>query len=128
MAQTKPLSVEIALIQKDLERGNEIFTRLDTVIERMTEVMVSMREISLLQEQRITFLENRIDAMGGAMEKRHSKLDEVKTEIKGEFDERFDKMDTKLDRLTRKIWIFTGGAIAFGYMMSNIGIFKTFFP
>jgi len=120
------LETEVALIKKDLEKGNEIFVRLDKAIDRLSEVLSAMREVTVQQEQRITFLEHGIEDIYHHMERRTDKLDNVKAEIKLEFDERFDKMEKKLDSLMRKIWMFTGGAVVVGYILASMDIVKLF--
>lgn len=116
------METEIALIKKDLENGNEIFARLDKAIDKLSDVLSTMREVTVLQEQRIAFLEHGVEDLYTHIERRSSKIDEAKKEIKGEFDERFDKMEQKLDSVMRKIWVFTGGAMVLGYILANMDL------
>lgn len=118
------LETEVALIKKDLENGNEIFQRLDKAIDKLSDVLTAMREVTVLQEQRISFLENGIEDLYSVMDNRTNKMDAVKSELKKEFDERFDKMEKKLDTVMRKIWMFTGGAVVIGYILASMDIIK----
>ena len=120
------LEMEIALIKKDLENGNEIFNRLDKAIDKLSDVLTAMREVTVLQEQRIVYLENGVEDLYTNMERRTDKLDSVKTEFKLEFDERFDKMEKKIDSMMRKIWMFTGGAVVVGYILASMDLVKLF--
>ena len=118
------VDTEIALIKKDLENGNEIFQRLDKAIDKLSDVLTAMREVTVLQEQRISFLEDGIEDLYSVMDNRTNKLDAVKSELKQEFDDRFDKIDQKLDGMSKKVWMIMGAATVIGYLLGVADIFK----
>jgi archaellum component FlaC len=118
------VDTEIALIKKDLENGNEIFQRLDKAIDKLSDVLTAMREVTVLQEQRISFLEHGIEDLYSVMDNRTNKLDAVKSELKQEFDDRFDKIDQKLDGMSKKVWMIMGAATVIGYLLGVADIFK----
>ncbi len=118
------VETEIALIKKDLENGNEIFHRLDKAIDKLSDVLSAMREVTVLQEQRIVFLEDGIEDLYSTMDKRTNKLDAVKSEITAEFDGRFDKIDKKLDGMSKKVWMLMGAATVIGYLLGAMDIVK----
>jgi archaellum component FlaC len=118
------VDTEIALIKKDLENGNEIFHRLDKAIDKLSDVLTAMREVTVLQEQRISFLEDGIEDLYSVMDNRTNKLDAVKSELKQEFDDRFDKIDQKLDGMSKKVWMIMGAATVIGYLLGVADIFK----
>lgn len=118
------LETEIALIKKDLENGNEIFQRLDKAIDKLSDVLSAMREVTMLQEQRISFLEHGIEDLHQVMDNRTNKLDAVKAELKQEFDDRFDKIDEKLDGMSKKVWMIMGAATIIGYLIGVSDVLK----
>lgn len=118
------VDTEIALIKKDLENGNEIFHRLDKAIDKLSDVLTAMREVTVLQEQRISFLEDGIEDLYSVMDNRTNKLDAVKSELKQEFDDRFDKIDQKLDGMSKKVWMIMGAATIIGYLLGVSDILK----
>ena len=118
------VETEIALIKKDLDNGNEIFHRLDKAIDKLSEVLSAMREVTVLQEQRISFLEHGIEDLYSHMDRRSSKLDTIKAEITTEFDDRFDKIDRKLDGMSKKVWMLMGAATVIGYLLGALDIVK----
>ena len=118
------VETEIALIKKDLDNGNEIFHRLDKAIDKLSDVLSAMREVTVLQEQRIVFLEDGIEDLYSTMDKRTNKLDAVKAEITAEFDGRFDKIDKKLDGMSKKVWMLMGAATVIGYLLGAMDIVK----
>jgi len=118
------VETEIALIKKDLENGNEIFQRLDKAIDKLSDVLSAMREVTVLQEQRIAFLEHGIEDLYSTMDKRTNKLDAVKAEITAEFDGRFDKIDKKLDGMSKKVWMLMGAATVIGYLLGALDIIR----
>jgi chromosome segregation ATPase len=120
------VETDIALIKKDLENGNEIFHRLDKAIDRLSEVLTAMREVSVLQEQRIAFLENGLEDLYETMEKRNEKLDAIKVELKKEFDNRFNNLEDNIGSLSKKIWMITGAALVIGYLIASLDLTKLF--
>jgi chromosome segregation ATPase len=118
------VETEIALIKKDLENGNEIFQRLDKAIDKLSDVLSAMREVTVLQEQRIAFLEHGIEDLYSTMDKRTNKLDAVKAEITAEFVGRFDKIDKKLDGMSKKVWMLMGAATVIGYLLGALDIIR----
>jgi chromosome segregation ATPase len=118
------IETEIALIKKDLENGNEIFQRLDKAIDKLSDVLTAMREVTMLQEQRLTFLEHGIEDLHEVMDNRSNKLDAIKAELKLEFDDRFDKIDEKLDGMSKKVWMIMGAATIIGYLIGVSDVLK----
>lgn len=116
------VETEIALIKKDLEAGNEVFRKLDTAIDRMSEVLAAMREVAASQEQRITYIENSVDDINSHLDRRTNSLATIKTELKQEFDAQFAIMNKKLADVEKRLWLIIGGGLVLGFFIGRMNI------
>jgi uncharacterized protein YgiM (DUF1202 family) len=71
--------VTIALLQRDYEQTQQIVSKMDTAIEKLTDLGVDMKQMLALHEQRINRLEQIDNEIHGLVEKRRT---ELQTDIK----------------------------------------------
>ena len=100
--------VKIAVIEQKLEDLKPIILRIDTAIEKMSEVNTSVSRMLAIHEERI------------------SKQEEVDVVLFSKVDKLRDKMDinhncvlARIQRLEKKVWIMIGCATALSFLLNS---------
>ena len=81
MADDTRLQVDIESIRKDIENINSIHTRLDTAIDRLTDVSTSIKSMLAVHEEKIGRQEKIDDIIFAKIEDRKDEIQKLEDQI-----------------------------------------------
>jgi len=123
------LKVEIQGIKKDIENVNNLNGRLDTAIEKLTDVSTSIKQMLAVHEEKIARNEQIDEIIFEKIKERAGEIDQVHRELLKEIQhvERrllVEMKQMKLDIggrvgiLEKYKWLVLGGGLAIGWIIS----------
>ena len=124
------LKVELSGIKKDIENVNNLNGRLDTAIEKLTDVSTSIKQMLAVHEEKIQRQEQIDEIIFDKLKERAGEIDTVHRELSKEI-QHLEKIllveikTIKLDfggrvsMLEKYRWIIMGGAIVIGWILSS---------
>ena len=141
MSDIENLKTEIALLKKDAKTGELIHSRLEIAIDKLSEIVISCKQMLAQQEQKLTRAEQTDDDIFITLESRRKEWDndlkELHSRITTNTRELRDNqyhLEAKLlneirmvrTQLSERVgvlekwrWLIIGGSIIIGLMMSN---------
>ena len=81
---TTDLKVQIAGVKKDVENVNNLNSRLDMAIEKLTDVSTSIKSMLAVHEEKISRQEQIDDVIFGKLKERQSEIENVHRELSAE--------------------------------------------
>ena len=127
---TTDIRVELATIKQELENVNSIQGRLDTAIDKLTDVSTSIKSMLAVHEEKIQRQEQIDDIIFKKLKDRDSEVDEVFRDLQREMDQVEKRLLNEIRSLRNDIsgrvgvlekyrWIILGGFIAIGWILSK---------
>ena len=127
---TTDLKVQIAGLKKDVENVNNLNSRLDVAIDKLTDVSTSIKQMLAVHEEKISRQEQIDEIIFDKLKDRASEIDNVYRELHKEIQQvekrlLIEMKSIKLDIgarvgiLEKYRWIIMGGAIVVGFILSN---------
>ena len=127
---TTDIKVQIAGLKKDVENVNTLNSRLDSAIEKLTDVSTSIKQMLAVHEEKISRQEQIDDIIFGKLKDRESEIDNVHKELSKEIQQvekrllieiKSIKLDigTRVGILEKYKWLIMGGAIVIGWILST---------
>ena len=150
MSDIENLKTEIALLKKDAKTGELIHQRLEIAIDKLSEIVISCKQMLAQQEQKLTRAEQTDDDIFITLESRRKEWDndlkelhsrittnsrelrEFQIQSEAKMLEEIRAVRTQLSErvgvLEKWRWLIIGGSIIIGLMMSNPNnpVFKMF--
>ena len=134
MADTTEIKVDIESLRKDIENVNTINGRIDTAIDRLTEVSTSIKSMLAVHEEKITRQEKIDEVIFDKLKDRQAEITDVYRELKKDVEMSEKRLLIEIKSLKNDIgarvgvlekyrWIIIGGAIVIGWILS-----KNFMP
>jgi len=134
MADTTEIKVDIESLRKDIENVNTINGRIDTAIDRLTEVSTSIKSMLAVHEEKITRQEKIDEVIFDKLKDRADEISDVYRELKKDVEMSEKRLLIEIKSLKNDIgarvgvlekyrWIIIGGAIVIGWILS-----KNFMP
>jgi hypothetical protein len=134
MADTTEIKVDIESLRKDIENVNNINGRIDTAIDKLTDVSSSIKSMLAVHEEKITRQEKIDEVIFDKLKDRADEISEVYRELKRDIETSEKRLlieikGLKIDiggrvgMLERYKWLIMGGAIVLGWILS-----KNFMP
>ena len=128
--ETTDIRVELATLKQELENVNSIQGRLDTAIDKLTDVSTSIKSMLAVHEEKIQRQEQVDDIIFKKLKDRDSEVDEVFRDIQREMDQVEKRLLIEIKSLRNDIggrvgmlekyrWIILGGFIALGWIVSK---------
>ena len=122
--------IDIAGLKKDVENVNQIHNRLDTAIDRLTDVSTSIKQMLAVHEEKITRQEQTDEVIFGKLRERQLEIDTVYKELQKEIQQTEKRLlieikSLKLDiggrvgTLEKYKWLILGGSIVVGWILSR---------
>ena len=156
MATVKSLETEIAVIKNDVNQIGQLFSKLETALDKITDVSNNIGQILAVHEQRLKDGEVHFDELRKDMDNAEDKFDnevkdlhsrlttntrEIEQKMSNEVDkvleaikdlkshmvDKHDKLETRLAALERWRWILLGAFIAGAMLVGNGVTFKSLF-
>ena len=134
MADTTELRVDIESLKKDIENVNTINGRIDTAIDKLTDVSTSIKSMLAVHEEKITRQEKVDEVIFDKLREREAEITDVYRELKKDVEMSEKRLLIEIKSLKNDIgarvgvlekyrWIIIGGAIVIGWILS-----KNFMP
>ena len=134
MADTTEIKVDIESLRKDIENVNTINGRIDTAIDRLTDVSTSIKSMLAVHEEKITRQEKIDEIIFEKLKDRADEISDVYRELKKDVEMSEKRLLIEIKSLKNDIgarvgvlekyrWIIIGGAIVIGWILS-----KNFMP
>ena len=86
MADTTEIKVDIESLRKDIENVNTINGRIDTAIDRLTDVSTSIKSMLAVHEEKITRQEKIDEVIFDKLKDRQEEITDVYRELKSSAD------------------------------------------
>jgi len=124
------IKVQLAGLKKDIENVSNLNSRLDTAIEKLTDVSTSIKSMLAVHEEKINRQEQIDDIIFDKLKDRASEIDVVHKELSREIQQLEKRLlieikSMKLDFgarvgiLEKYRWLIMGGAIVIGWILST---------
>ncbi len=134
MADTTEIKVDIESLRKDIENVNTINGRIDTAIDKLTDVSTSIKSMLAVHEEKITRQEKIDEVIFDKLKDRQAEIADVYRELKKDVEMSEKRLLIEIKSLKNDIgarvgvlekyrWIIIGGAIVIGWILS-----KNFMP
>ena len=129
---TTDLKVELTGLKKDIENTQNLNGRLDTAIEKLTDVSTSIKQMLAVHEEKIARQEQIDEVIFDKLKERAGEIDNVHRELSKEIQQVEKKLlleirQMKLDIggrvgiLEKYKWLIMGGAIVIGWFIALNG-------
>ena len=127
---TTDIRVELATIKQELENVNSIQGRLDTAIDKLTDVSTSIKSMLAVHEEKIQRQEQVDEIIFRKIKDRDSELDDIFRDLQREMDQVEKRLLNEIKSLRNDIsgrvgvlekyrWIILGGFLAIGWILSK---------
>jgi len=124
------IRVELATLKQELENVNSIQGRLDTAIDKLTDVSTSIKSMLAVHEEKIQRQEQIDEIIFKKLKDRDSEVDEVFRDLQREMDQVEKRLLNEIRSLRNDIsgrvgvlekyrWIILGGFLAIGWILSK---------
>lgn len=137
---------DVADLQKNYGQISALVDRLDTTIEKLSDLSNNISRLLAVHEHKIEHQEKQTESIMSLIEKRKQESDQVMRDLKREFNDEFQnimraittmtsdhnkqhaELDVKMKSIEKFLWVATGGAAVIGFIISNlmgwVGLFK----
>ena len=130
MADNTEIKIDIESLRKDIENVNTINGRIDTAIEKLTDVSTSIKSMLAVHEEKITRQEKIDEVIFEKLKDRADEISDVYRELKKDVEMSEKRLLIEIKSLKNDIgarvgvlekyrWIIIGGAIVIGWILSK---------
>ena len=130
MADTTEIKVDIESLRKDIENVNTINGRIDTAIDKLTDVSTSIKSMLAVHEEKIARQEKIDEVIFDKLKDRADEISDVYRELKKDVEMSEKRLLIEIKSLKNDIgarvgvlerykWLILGGAIVIGWIMSK---------
>jgi len=126
MEQLELLQKEVATVQSEIKSLANVSEKLDTAIEKLTDVSSSIKQMLAVHEEKINRSEEIDDELFSQIESRRQELTADIKELHSplntntrELRECINNLANQIKQQERFKWLFIGGAMALGFFLSN---------
>ena len=134
MPDTTDIKVDIESLKKDIENMNTINGRIDTAIDKLTDVSTSIKSMLAVHEEKIARQEKIDEVIFDKLKDRADEISDVYRELKRDVEMSEKRLLIEIKSLKNDIgarvgvlerykWLILGGAIVIGWVLS-----KNFIP
>ena len=130
MPDTTEIKVDIESLKKDIENVNTIHNRLDTAIDKLTDVSTSIKSMLAVHEEKIARQEKIDEIIFEKLKDRADEISDVYRELKKDVEMSEKRLLIEIKSLKNDIgarvgilekyrWLIMGGAIVIGWILSK---------
>ena len=130
MPDNTEIKVDIESLRKDIENVNTIHNRLDTAIDKLTDVSTSINSMLAVHEEKIARQEKIDEVIFDKLKDRADEISDVYRELKRDVEMSEKRLLIEIKSLKNDIgarvgvlerykWLILGGAIVIGWIMSK---------
>jgi chromosome segregation ATPase len=128
---TTDIKIDIESLRKDIENVNSIQGRLDTAIDRLTDVSSSIKSMLAVHEEKIQRQEKIDEVIFDKLKDRAEEISDVYRELKKDIELTEKRVLIEIKSLKNDIggrvgtlverykWVIMGGALAIGWILSK---------
>lgn len=124
------LAVEVEGLKKDIKNGELIHSRLDTAIDKLTDVSTSIKQMLAVHEQKLTQSEKTEEILFEKVRERGEELDMVYRDLQRDINQVEKRLllemktlkscfDGRVSVLEKWRWLIIGGALAIGFIVAK---------
>jgi chromosome segregation ATPase len=124
------IRVQLESLRKDIESVNSINNRLDTAIDKLTDVSTSIKSMLAVHEEKIQRQEQIDDVIFTKLKERADEIDNVYRDLTRELDQVEKRLLIEIKSLKNDIggrvgilekwkWLIVGGSIVVGWVLSK---------
>ena len=124
------IKVQLESLRKDIENVNSINNRLDTAIDKLTDVSTSIKSMLAVHEEKIQRQEQIDEIIFDKLKDRASEIDNVHKELQKEIQQTERRLCLEIKSLKNDIggrvgilekwkWLIVGGSIVVGWVLSK---------
>ena len=124
------IKVQLESLRKDIESVNSINNRLDTAIDKLTDVSTSIKSMLAVHEEKIQRQEQIDDVIFTKLKERAAEIDNVYRDLARELDQVEKRLLIEIKSLKNDIggrvgilekwkWLIMGGSIVVGWVLSK---------
>ena len=124
------IKVQLESLRKDVENVNSINNRLDTAIDKLTDVSTSIKSMLAVHEEKIQRQEQIDEIIFDKLKDRASEIDNVHKELQKEIQQTERRLCLEIKSLKNDIggrvgilekwrWLIIGGSIVVGWVLSK---------
>jgi len=127
---TTDIKVQLESLRKDIESVNSINNRLDTAIDKLTDVSTSIKQMLAVHEEKIQRQEQIDEVIFTKLKDRADEIDNVYRDLQREISQTEKRLLIEIKSLKNDIgsrvgvlekwrWLILGGAIVIGWVLSK---------
>ena len=124
------IRVQLESLRKDIESVNSINNRLDTAIDKLTDVSTSIKSMLAVHEEKIQQQERIDEVIFTKLKERASEIDNVYRDLQREINQTEKRLLVEIKSLKNDIgsrvgilekwkWLIVGGSIVVGWVLSK---------
>jgi len=124
------LAIEVEGIKKDIKNGELIHSRLDTAIDKLTDVSTSIKQMLAVHEQKLSQSEKTEEILFDKVRERGEELDMVYRDLQRDINQVEKRLllemktlkscfDGRVSVLEKWRWLIIGGALAIGFIVAK---------
>jgi len=124
------IKVQLESLRKDIENVNSINSRLDTAIDKLTDVSTSIKSMLAVHEEKIQRQEQLDEIIFDKLKARADEIDNVYRDLQREINQTEKRLLVEIKSLKNDIgsrvgilekwkWLIVGGSIVVGWVLSN---------
>jgi len=127
---TTDIKVQLESLRKDIESVNSINNRLDTAIDKLTDLSTSIKQMLAVHEEKIQRQEQIDEVIFTKLKDRADEIDNVYRDLQREINQTEKRLLIEIKSLKNDIgsrvgvlekwrWLILGGAIVIGWVLSK---------
>ena len=124
------IQIQLEGLRKDVENVNNIQTKIDTAIEKMTDVSTSIKSMLAVHEEKLTKQEQIDEVIFDKLKERQSSINQVYDDLNKnitqverrlllEIKTLKHDMNSRVSMLEKWKWLIIGGSIVVGFILSR---------
>ena len=124
------IKVQLESLRKDIENANSIQGRLDTAIDKLTDVSTSIKQMLAVHEEKIQRQEQIDEVIFDKLKDRQNEIDDIHKELKADIELSEKRLLCELKSMRNEIsgrvgvlekwrWLIIGGSIVIGWVLSK---------
>ena len=127
---TTDIKIQLESLRKDIENVNGIQGRLDTAIDKLTDVSTSIKSMLAVHEEKLNRSEQIDDVIFSKLKERQTEIDDIQRELKSNIELSEKRLLCEIKTIRNDIgdrvsllekwrWLILGGSIVIGWVLSK---------
>ena len=127
---TTDIKIQLEYLRKDIENVNGIQGRLDTAIDKLTDVSTSIKSMLAVHEEKLQRSEQIDEVIFSKLKERQTEIDDIQRELKSNIELSEKRLLCEIKTIRNDIgdrvsllekwrWLILGGSIVIGWVLSK---------